>query len=446
MKLHFPLVLFFSGALGTHAQVDLRDIISKGYQPPTIAVPDFRGTGEAQGLMAALNGTLFQDLQDSGFFKMASKSLYPVDVPQQPQDLKPPVNNQRQGPWLTDWSNEPVKTNYLTIGYAAVQNGRLALFGWLFNVNQPDVANAQLFSKIYFGDLNQDGAKKVGHEFAADILAKFGLKSLYGTKIYYTKTVGRNKEIWVMDFDGSNQKPLTRLGTITRAPAVSADATRMAFTTFAKGNPSIMMMSLESGRYLPFLSPQASMNSNPEFTATGKMLFASTAHGKFSNIYICNLDGTGLRRIAEASAVEVEPKVNPKTGAEIVLTSGRSGTPQIYKMSLEGADVQRLTTGEGDAVNPSWHPNGQHIAFSWTRGYDPGNFNIFVMDVASREYTQLTHGAGRNEYPSFAPDGLHLVFTSTRTGSPQIWTMLANGTQERQLTHEGRNENPVWSK
>ena len=117
-----------------------------------------------------------------------------------------------------------------------------------------------------------------------------------------------------------------------------------------------------------------------------------------------------LHRLTHSGALEVEAKVNPKTGTDIVFVSGRGGTPQIYRMSIDGTDVARLTTGEGDAVNPAWNPDGQHIAFAWTRGFEPGNFNIFIMDVASRDVVQLTHGAGRNENPSWAPDGVHLVF------------------------------------
>jgi TolB protein len=115
-------------------------------------------------------------------------------------------------------------------------------------------------------------------------------------------------------------------------------------------------------------------------------------------------------------------------------------------MNLDGTDVRLLTSGEGQASNPAWHPGGQHIAFAWTKGYAPGNFNIFVMDVATRSYVQLTHGAGRNENPSWAPDGRHLVFSSNRSGGTQIWTMLADGTQLHQLTTQGRNTMPVWSK
>lgn len=418
-----------------------------------IAVPDFRGTGATAPLMGALNATLFSELQQSGLFRMVPKSLYPLEVPQRPQDFVPPGPPaarggapQRRGPWLTDWSEPPVSANYLTIGYAAEQSGRLVLFGWLFNVNQTDLANAQVFGKLYFGDLNEAGARKVAREFAADILGQFGFRSLIGTKIYFVSDRTGHKEIWEMDYDGANQRQITQYRSTSTFPAVSPDRTMIAFTTYASGYPMIYIHSLETGRRLPFYNQKASMNATAEFTPDGRhIVFSSTAAGRYAQIYIADLDGSNLRRLTFSNAIDVEPTVNPKTGAEIVFVSGRSGMPQIYKMNMDGADVVRLTDGEGEAVNPSWHPDGRHIAFAWTRGYEPGNYNIFIMDVATREYVQLTHGAGRNENPSWAPDGRHLVFSSNRSGSMQIYTMLANGTQIKPLTTQGNNEKPVWS-
>ena len=108
--------------------------------------------------------------------------------------------------------------------------------------------------------------------------------------------------------------------------------------------------------------------------------------------------------------------------------------------------MRRRTSGEGEAVNPSWHPGGQFLAFAWTRGLEPGNFNIFVMEFATRQFLQLTTGSEARENPAWAPTGRHLAF-ATRTGSAsQIWTMLANGTNLKQVTSAGRNSQPVWAR
>lgn len=427
-------------------------------QRPAMAVADFRGSGAAQGVMAAFNQTLWDDLEGSGLFKMVPRTSYPVQTPQQPSDFRepPPPQPVRRGRpaqpasgngfWLRDWASPPTSANYLAFGYAAQQNDVLVLQGWLFNVTRENAASAQMIGKRYFGTVDETGARKVAHEFAADILAQMGGTSLYKTKIYFVSDRSGHKEIWSMDPDGSNQKQVTRFNSLSIQPAVSPDGTKIAFTSYAHGNPGIFIFSADTGGRLPFYNQRASMNATPDFTPDGKrIVYSSTASG-IAQIYVANLNGTDFHRISSSRAIEVEPKINPKNGTEIAFVSGRSGPQQIYMMNIDGANVTRLTPGEGEASNPSWHPNGQFLAYAWTRGYATGNFNIFVMDVATRKYDQLTHGAGRNENPSWAPDGLHLVFASTRGGRSQIWSMLANGQQLRQLTTQGSNWSPVWGK
>jgi TolB protein len=420
---------------------DIQAWITGAGGKPALAVTDFRGAG-TQPFMAAFNSTLFDDLQGSGLFDMKSKSLFPLNNPQRPEDLRPEDNN--QGYALTDWAGSPTNASHLVFGYTAAQNGALVLYGDVYDTRQSNPQSAQLLAQRYAGSLDEAGAIHVAHEFANDIIQKFGGSgSLLGSRIYFVSNRSGNSEIWAMDWDGNNQKQLTNLKSISIMPTVSPDGARVAFTSYAKGTPRIMMVDTLTGRLLPFYNQEASLNANASFTPDGKEIYYSSTAAGLPQIYVAALDGQGFRRISHRDAIEAEPKVNPKNPALLLFVAG-PGPQQIYEMNNEGVGVERVTNGEGEASNPSWHPDGQHIAFSWTRGYAKGDFNVFVMDIGTRQFVQLTHSEGRNENPVWAPDGRHLVFASTRTGRSQIYTMLADGSQVKPLTTLGTNRFPVW--
>jgi len=471
MKKLLPLAIALSISalliLTAQQKSDITGTITKTGELPKIAIPDFRGAGDAQKFMGAFNQTLASDISGSGQLKVISKSVLPVFIPQQPSDFTSPAPPQTERPgrrnqpppqptnggghWIVDWANPPASANYLAFGYTAVQNGVLVLRGWLYDVSRPDPAAAQMLAKTYLGSVDEAGAVKVAHDFAADILALFGAKSMFGTHIYYThqERADGPSEIWQMDPDGKNAKPITHSGVLTKEPAVSPDGSKIAFINNKLDKWAIFVFSVDPVRDLRFYNPNARMNTQPSFTPDGKQLVFSSTFGTdhCCRIFIANLDGSGVRPISSPGFIDAEPKVNPKTGADIVFASGRSGPEQLYKMSIDGGNLERLTDGTGEASNPSWNPDGVHIAFSWTRGYAAGKWNVFIMDVSSHQYNQLTHDQGKNENPTWAPDGVHLAFMSDRSGREQIYTMLSDGSQPaQQITHQGINKTPIWGK
>jgi len=409
--------------------------INRGATSIRIAVTDFppQSTNEQLvSLTQEFNTVLQNDLDNAGIFEIVSKSLYPLTAVRDPQDVVFPK-----------WSDEPVLAQMLVFGKTDVVNDNLVTTAYLYDVKNP--AHPSVVAKRYVGTLNEVSTRETAHRFANEIIQALGggIPGINLTRVAFVSKRSGHPEIWVMDYDGFNQHPITSYGSSSLTPRWSPDNTRLAFTTYATGNPEIFVLSLEINRRLPFPSYKG-LNTTPAWSPDGKKLTFCSSMGGDPEIYLSDVNGSNLQRLTFSPGVDVSPAWNPKTGNEIAFVSDRSGSPQIYLMNADGTSLRRLITGGGDASEPSWSPNGLFMAFQW-RVSDTGTYDIYVMEIASGQIVQLTHDAGRNEHPTWSPDGRHLAFESTRTGTRQAWTMLADGTNPKQLTTQGENWNPNWS-
>ena len=405
-----------------------------------IAAADFKpGGGDPQtpALKAVFDATLYNDLGSAGIFDLVSKSLAPQSMPGSPQEIS-----------LQQWSAAPASASMVAFGSLAAASGKLSVSGWLFDANNQ--ANPQVLGKQYSDAVNEEAARAIAHKFADDIILRLGggINGIAETKIYFISTRTGTKEVWAMDYDGQNQHAVTHLGAISLSPRISPDNSRVAFASLGRDGWTVRMYSFELNRYVAFPAGVAGgSNQSPAWSADGSKLAFSSARTGNPEIWISDASGGNLHKLTAFKGPNIGPTFNPRTGAQIAWVSGRTGEPQIYTMDVDGSNVQRITDG-GYAVSPSWSPNGQLLAFSWNRKYgpgDPGGDDIHVIDLASKDYLQITHESGSNDFPSWAPDTRHIVFERSIGGHAQIWTMLADGTGQHQLTHTGNNYMPNWS-
>ncbi len=446
MKIHLrilPLFLFLLVCLASpsvRAQDWVHTGTNLGNDRIRIAAADFKLVGadpQTPALKATFDATLYNDLANAGIFDLVSKSMSPQTAPGSPQEIN-----------LTQWSDAPANAAMVAFGALSATSGRLAVYGWLFDTH--NTANPQVLGKQYNEAATADMARTVAHRFADEIILRLGggINGIAETKIYFVSSRTGSMEIWAMDYDGQNQHAVTHLGGLSLSPRISPDNTRLAFASMGREGWAIRMYSLELGRMVSFPAGTAGgSNLAPAWSADNSKIAFSSARTGDSEIWIADPSGGNLHKITSLKGPNVSPCWNPRTNAQIAWVGGRTGLPQIYTMDQDGANEQRMTDG-GYAISPSWAPNGQLLTFSWNRKYgpgDPGGQDIYVMDIASKRWLQITHESGNNDFPSWAPDGRHIVFQRTSGGRSAIWTMLADGTDQHQLTRTGNDKMPNWS-
>jgi TolB protein len=440
----FPSLLFVLAVLAAipmAAQDWIRTGSNLGNERIRLATADFKPGGndpQTPALKTAFDFTLYSDLANAGIFDIVSKSLSPQATPGSPQEIN-----------LAQWSAAPANAAMVAFGALSAGNGRLAVTGWLFDTR--NTVNPQVLGKQYNEAASADMARTIAHRFADEIILRLGggINGIAETKIYFVSSRSGSKEIWAMDYDGQNQHQVTHLGSISLSPRISPDNTRIAFASLGREGWTIRMYSLELNRLVNFpAGTDGGSNQSPAWSSDGaKIAFSSSRSGN-PEIWEADANGGDLHKLTNFAGPNVGPTWNPRSNAQLAWVCGRTGEPQIYTMDQDGASVQRLTDG-GYAISPSWASNGQFLTFSWNRKYGPGapgGQDIYVMDIVSKRWLQLTHDAGSNDFPSWAPDGRHIVFErSMGSRSHQIWSMLADGTEQHQLTQTGENFMPNWS-
>jgi TolB protein len=436
-RLLFLILLFLPFGWRAGAQDWVRTGTNLGAARIRLAAADFNpAAGDAQtpALKTTFDSTLYNDLNNAGIFDMVSKSMAPPVTPASPQQMN-----------LAQWAAAPANAAMVAFGSFAATGGRLAVYGYLFDAKNPD--SPQILGKQYNEAASQDNARLIAHRFADEIITRLGggISGIAETHIYYVAKRGGNKEIWQMDYDGQGQHAITHLGTISLSPRVSPDNDRIAFASLERQGWAIRMFSLVLGRPVSFPSMVGNTLS-PAWSSNGAKIAFSASRNGDPEIFTADANGANVKQITTFKGPDVSPTWNPKTNSQIAWCSGRTGLPQIYMMDSDGTSVQRMTDG-GYATSPSWSPNGQFLAFAWNRKYGPGapgGQDIYIMDIASKRWTQLTHDEGRQDFPSWSPDGRHIVFQREKGGGSEIWTMLADGTEQHRLT-QGGDSMPNWS-
>jgi len=220
----------------------------------------------------------------------------------------------------------------------------------------------------------------------------------------------------------------------------------------------------------------AGENAEAYFSSDGKQLiFQSTRDGhQCDQIYTMNADGSNVRLISTGEGRTTCSYFFPN-GRHILYSSTHLGgkecpprpdfskgyvwavypTFDIFTARPDGSDLKQLTNTPGYDAETTITRDGKHLVFTSMRD---GDLDVYTMDANGRNVRRLTNELGYDGGPFWSYDGKQIVYRAyhpqtekeksdylgllkqnlIRPTTLEIWVMNADGSNKRQVTHNGK--------
>jgi Tol biopolymer transport system component len=238
--------------------------------------------------------------------------------------------------------------------------------------------------------------------------------------IAFSAEIDGNRDIYVVDVDGTNQTRLTNHLEWDWSPNWSPDGETLAFLSMRDGNSEVYSMDA-NGTNARRLTNNQSFEGYPVWSPDGKSIaYASdrdepdptgcysSAAGCDTNIYVMNIETLQETRLTDSPGLDEGPTWAPD-GKRLAFFSNRNGAHDIYVMNSDGTEAERLTFNSVDDWRPAWSPDGKMIAFA---SFRDGNSEIYAINVDGTNVTRLTNNQIEDTAPAWSADNLYVAFHS----------------------------------
>ena len=216
--------------------------------------------------------------------------------------------------------------------------------------------------------------------------------------------------LWIINSDGSEHRPLLSGTDTYSSPRWSPDGTRLAYVSSAEGRgPELYVRWMDTG--------QTALLSNLE-QPPGSITWSHDGR----QIAFSMLVASGSAKLATPPDKPEGAKWAP--GVTVIedliyRADGRGylepGNSHVFVIPADGGTPRQITSGDfNHSGRLSWSPDNELIVLSANRNPDwkfrSLNTDLWSVNVNTNEMTQLTFREGPDYAPVFSPDGTRIVF------------------------------------
>ncbi len=203
-------------------------------------------------------------------------------------------------------------------------------------------------------------------------------------------------------------------------PVWSPDSSQIAFTSWRTGNADIWLVNVD-GTGLRNLTESTEQNSNPSWSPDGqRIVFNTQLVDGNREIYIMNASGGGAVNLSNHPTADSRPTFS-STGEWILFESRRSGKAELYIMRPDGSDVRQVSDTDAPYYYWDWSPDGRFIVYMGE--ITPDRVGVHLYDVESNQITNLLENFWFNNptcciaQVDWSPDGGEIAFMLPNDGT-----------------------------
>lgn len=259
------------------------------------------------------------------------------------------------------------------------------------------------------------------HRFVDQAVEKMaGFKGVAYSRLAFVRRTPNGDELLVMDYDHFHMQVVYK-APIILTPRLSPSGRFLAFVSYERGRPEVMVLELASAR-VRRVSAYPGLNSSPVWHPDEKRLVVTLSKDGSPDLYLIDLKGRILKRLTYGEGINTGGSFSPD-GKYLAFVSDRSGSPQIYIYDFLTGGTRRLTFSGRYNVSPSWSPTGDRIVYA---GNVKGRFVLFTLDPEGGPPVAITE-EGSYEGPVFGPNGAFILAYGKGPEGRGLYLFLANG-------------------
>lgn len=267
-----------------------------------------------------------------------------------------------------------------------------------------------------------------------------------GNRVLYVRNfkdimTDRNlSNLWMVNFDGSQNIPLTTGNQKDHSPYWSGDGKRIIFISNKDGSNQVYLKWLDGG-YEAKLTNFKEVPKNLRWSPDGQWI-AFTMFVEENGDTLTKLKGKPKGAVWNKPATFIEEMSYRSDG-----TSGfvKAGSDQLFIISVDGGTARQLTFAQNDVRTAEWSRDGSSLYFHANleddADYNPRNSEIYGLELTTGTIKRLTNRQGPDANPKISPDGETIAYTGydDRYQGYQVtrlYTMDTNGQNIKELAPE----------